>query len=448
MKIKSLNAFATRNLRWLVFGFAMVFTVLLTNNISFADELSEAIANQNAIDTTGVASGGNAYGTNVGQPITNPQQDFDVKAIGPDTMKRVVRNISDSLQALESSTAIAGAADSIATFLVLIILAWALVKSMFGNGFNQFIEAAIHTFLMYGIVQAFLHAGGIEGIVSFVDSIATAFTGGSMSTLYDALDTTVDKTFGALSSVLSMPSGNTKYKWSEVLDWLNLTIFFLIQLIAKMMAGFFIVLGFVIYACNIVLSFGSVILAKAFAPIMIPFLMLPATSFIFDGWLRFFLSALLMKAVGGFFITVCDTLISNMTQVAQSVYLLSNVDGLSLISANFVVYVCLVALAGLSAYLMTMVPGIANGLINGSAMSTGFSGVGVITNGAAFRGASRMTSMGGNKKVEKSGNKPPPTKPKSPPSPGGGKGPGSSGGGQKAQAPKSQGGNNQQSGTP
>ena len=227
-----------------------------------------------------------------------------------------------------------------------------------------------------------------------------------------------------------------------------MTIFFLIQLIAKMMAGFFIVLGFVIYACNIVLSFGSVILAKAFAPIMIPFLMLPATSFIFDGWLRFFLSALLMKAVGGFFITVCDTLISNMTQVAQSVYLLSNVDGLSLISANFVVYVCLVALAGLSAYLMTMVPGIANGLINGSAMSTGFSGVGVITNGAAFRGASRMTRMGGNKKVEKSGNKPPPTKPKSPPSPGGGKGPGSSGGGRKAQAPKSQGGNNQQSGTP
>lgn len=398
MSMKGLTNFLSSHIKLMTFVIALVCTVMLTNNISMADELSEAIANQNQLEQDGAVSGGNAYGTSSGEQLTKPQQDFNVKSVGPDTMKKVVKNISDSLHQLESSAAIAGAADSIATLLVLLLLAWALVKSMFGNGFNQFIESGIHTFLMYGIVQAFLHAGGIEGIVNFIDSIATAFTGGSMATLYDALSTTIDKTFGALSSVLSMPSGNTKYKWTEVLDWLNLTIFFLIQLIAKMLAGFFIVLGFVIYACNIVLSFGSIILAKAFAPIMIPFLMIPATSFIFDGWLRFFLSALLMKAVGGFFVKVCDTLIANMTQVAESVALSSNMDGLTLISANFVVYVCLVAMAGLSAYLMTMVPGISNGLINGSAMATGFSGLGVITNGAAFRGANRMTKVSGQAK--------------------------------------------------
>ena len=449
--MKSLKLALFENIKWLVFVIALLCTVFLTSNISMADELSEAIANQNQLDTNGVVSGGNAHGTNVGAPLTTPQQDFNVQSVGPETMKKVVKNISDSLEQLESSAAIGGAADSIATMLVLLLLAWALVKSMFGNGFNQFIEAGIHTFLMYGIVQAFLHAGGIEGIVGFIDSIAAAFTGGSMSTLYDALATTVDKTFGALSSVLSMPSGNTNYKWSEMLDWLNLTIFFLIQLIAKMMAGFFIVLGFVIYACNIVLSFGSIILAKAFAPIMIPFLMIPATSFIFDGWLRFFLSALLMKAVGGFFIKVCDTLISSMTQVAESVALSSNMDGLTLISANFVVYVCLVAMACLSAYLMTMVPGIANGLISGSAMATGFSGVGVITNGAAYRGAGRMTSFGGkDKRKEPQPKKPEPKPAPKPPTttPGGAGGPAGQRTQQSTQAPRSQGSNNGQRGTP
>lgn len=398
MTIKRVNSFLAENIRWIAFIVALCCTVLFASNISMADELSEAIANQNQLEQDGAVSGGNAHGTNVGEPLAVPQQDFNLKNVGPDTMKKVVKNISDSLNALEKSSAIAGASDSIVSGLVLLLLAWSLVKSMFGNGFNQFIESAIHTFLMYGIVQAFLHADGIVGITNFIDSIAASFTGGSMSTLYDALDTTVDKTFGSLSSVLSMPSGNTNYKWSEFLDWINLTIFFFIQLIAKMMAGFFIVLGFVIYACNIVLSFGSIILAKAFAPIMIPFLMIPATSFIFDGWLRFFLSALLMKAVGGFFIKVSDTLVTSMTQVAESVALSSNMDGLTLISANFVVYVCLVAMAGLSAYLMTMVPGIANGLINGSAMATGFAGLGVLTNGASMRGVNRMTTVGGKGK--------------------------------------------------
>lgn len=451
MSIKGLKFFIATNARWIVFVLALFSTIALTSNMSFADELSEAIANQNQQEQDGVASGGNAHGTSNSESLAKPQQDFDVKSVGPETMKKVVKNISDSLHQLENSVAIAGAADTIATFLVLLLLAWALVKSMFGNGFNQFIEASIHTFLMYGIVQAFLYAGGIQGIASFIDSIAASFTGGNMSTLYNALDTTVDKTFGALSSVLSMPSGNTKYKWSEMLDWLNLTIFFLIQLIAKMIAGFFIVLGFVIYACNIVLSFGSIILAKAFAPIMIPFLMIPATSFIFDGWLRFFLSALLMKAVGGFFMKVCDTLISNMTQVAESVALSTNMDGLTLITANFVVYVCLVAMAGLSAYLMTMVPGIANGLINGSAMSTGFSGLGVITNGAAFRGLNRMTTVGGKKKdnhqkkPQQNQNRPTPTR-------SGGSGGGGSSTGQpsrqRAQAPRASGSASQPNGTP
>lgn len=55
------------------------------------------------------------------------------------------------------------------------------------------------------------------------------------------------------------------------------------------------------------------------------------------------------------------------------------------------VYVCLVGMAALAAYLMTMVPSIANGLMSGSSVGSGFKGVGVITNGVAIRGGLRAT---------------------------------------------------------
>lgn len=162
-----------------------------------------------------------------------------------------------------------------------------------------------------GIAYAMLNVGGIQGIAAFIDSLASMLNGGSMSNLSDALNTTIDKTFGSLSSVLSMPSGNSGMKWSESLDWVPLLVVTMVQLLAKMIAGFLIILAFIIYACNVVLSFASIILAKAFAPIMIPFLLIPATAFIFNSWLKSFITALMVKCVGAFFMKLCDSIINS-----------------------------------------------------------------------------------------------------------------------------------------
>lgn len=381
--------FIARNLKWFLIVACILIFQVIASSIANADALSEAIANQNSLETTGAISGGNAHGTNpADETLTVKQKDFD-SSIGPRTMKEVVRKISDSLKNLENSSAIANLSDSILTMLVALLLAWALVKSMFSGGFNQFIEAGIHTFLMWGIAYAMLNVGGIQGITQFIDSLASIFSGGNMSNLNDALGTTIDKTFGSLSSVLSMPSGNTNYKGTDEFDWVPLLIVEIVQLAAKVITGFLIVLAFIIYACNIVLSFASIILAKAFAGVMIPFILLPSTAFIFNGWLKFFISALLVKCVGAFFIKLCDSIINSIQTVAQSVYLSPDIDGLSLVTANFVVYVCLVGMAGLTAYLMTMVPSIANGLMSGSSVGSGFKGVGVLTNGVAIRGGHR-----------------------------------------------------------
>ena len=86
----------------------------------------------------------------------------------------------------------------------------------------------------------------------------------------------------------------------------------------------------------------------------------------------------------------------SMNEVATSVVTDSKVDPYELIVANFVVYVSIVGLAGLAAYLMTMVPKIATGLISGAG-GNGFSGMKTITQSPIMQKTNQATSVGGNK---------------------------------------------------
>lgn len=329
-------------------------------------------------------------------PLVIDQSDYKVDTIGQTIMRQIVERVSNGLEQLKNNTTISGAGEQIITMLMMIMLAWGLIKAMFGNGFNQFIEEVIHIFMLWGIVQAVLHAGGIEGIQSLIDSIASSFANSDMSTLSGAMNGSVENTFSALSSILSMPSSDTKLSLTKLKEMLPLVAIFIVQLLGKITAGFIVVIAFVVYAANVILSFCSVILATAFAPIMVPFLLNQHTSFIFNSWIRFFIGALLMKCVGAFFMSFTNTLMRTMNDVAASVVTDSKVDPYELIIANFVVYVSIVGLAGLAAYLMTMVPKIATGLISGSG-GNGFSGMRTITQSPVMQKANQYTSVGGNK---------------------------------------------------
>lgn len=336
-------------------------------------------------------------GTSANAPLVINQADYNVDTIGQTIMSQIVDRVSNGLDALKSNTAISGASDTIIMLLMAIMMAWGLIKAMFGNGFNQFVEEVIHIFMIWGIVQAVLHAGGIEGIQSLIDSMASSFANADMSTLSGAMSCSVENTFSSLSSILSMPSSDTKLSLRKLKEMLPLVAIFIVQLLGKITAGFIVVIAFVVYAANVILSFCSVILATAFAPIMVPFLLNQHTSFLFNSWLRFFIGALLMKCVGAFFMSFTSTLMTSMNDVATSVVTDSKVDPYEMVIANFVVYVSIVGLAGLAAYLMTMVPKIATGLISGAGGS-GFSGMRTITQSPAMQKANQYTSVGGKGK--------------------------------------------------
>ena len=339
---------------------------------------------------------GTAGGAQPDSSLVINQDDYKVDTIGQTIMRQIVEKVSNGLEDLNNNTAISGASGTIITLLMATMLAWGLIKAMFGNGFNQFIEEVIHIFMIWGIVQAILHAGGIEGIQGLIDSMASSFANADMSTLSGAMNGSVENTFSALSSILSMPSSDTKLSLTKLKEMLPLVAIFIVQLLGKITAGFIVVIAFVVYAANVILSFCSVILATAFAPIMVPFLLNQHTSFLFNSWLRFFIGALLMKCVGAFFMNFTNTLMKSMNEVATSVVTDSKVDPYELIVANFVVYVSIVGLAGLAAYLMTMVPKIATGLISGAG-GNGFSGMKTITQSPIMQKTNQATSVGGNK---------------------------------------------------
>ena len=332
-----------------------------------------------------------AQGANAAtQTVTQQQPSYDVNSIGQEVVKQVVVKLSEVIENLSSNETLKGAGESILAMLFALVIAWGLVKAMMGNGFNQFVEEMIVIFLYWGIVYAFLNAGGIEAISSFIDSIASAFVGKDMSKLSGALENSVNSGFSAIADIVSMPSTTTKFSFFDISKWIPMAINAIVQLIAKIATGIIVALALVTYISNIVISFASIALAVALAPIMVPFLLVPGTSFIFDGWLRFFITSCLMKVVGAFIMMFTSKMMEKMVEISSKVDLPPEADMFQLMSANFVIYISLILIAMISASMMVMVPSLANGLVSGSGSSAGFSGLGKVLGGAGMTAMNRV----------------------------------------------------------
>ena len=172
-------------------------------------------------------------------------------------------------------------------------------------------------------------------------------------------------------------------------------MFFLVSMLAKLIAAILVTIAVGIYVANIVLAHGSIMLATALAPLMIPFILAPATSFIFDGWLRFTLGAAMIKVVGAFMIGFTDKLMVGMSKLSEKVALKGTEDFTTMSVTNLLVYCGLILLAGLSAYFMMQVPSLASGLLSGGS-GGGFKGMKALTSGMGFQAAksASLTSAG------------------------------------------------------
>lgn len=346
-------------------------------------------------------------GSSFAQSSSTPTPPVDQTPIPADTMSTavnaVVATLTDAFDALVNNDALKEAGTALTNMLFVLVFAWSLVKTMAqGEGINGVVAELIPLCGTLAIIKALLDMGGVGQITSFMDSVATSF--GMSGGLADSMMSAIKKGFAACANILTMPSTNTKvpFSWDLIGSAIGVLITSVVSLIARVIAAFLVIIAVAIYLGHVILAHGSIMLATALAPLMVPFILVPSLGFIFDGWLRFTLSAAMIKVVGAFMIGLTDQLMYGLVKLSEKVALPANADYSSIMITNYIVYAGLVLLAGLSAYLMTMVPGLAQGLLSGNG-GHGFKGLSPITSGQGFKAGMGAGTAGVNKAGEVGG---------------------------------------------
>ncbi|CAN7741145.1 type IV secretion system protein [Acidovorax sp. LjRoot118] len=359
--------------KWLVIAAAMVFVVTLTSA---------------ATDPMGNSTGGDEP-----QYDVRPAPAVAAAAAAQQVISEIVNVVGQAFRAVASNSGLKTMGESITYFLVITVFAWGLLKAMVeGGGINAVVSELVPLMMSFAVIYALLNLGGIGHIVGFMDGVASAIAGAPMGTFESALTNSASMTFKIVADIFSMPSIATRLSLTEPGLWVPILAMFMLQLIAKLVTAFFVVLALGIYLANIVLAYGSIMLASALAFIMVPFMLLPALSFIFEGWLRFTLGAAMTKVVGAFFLAFTSKLMAGMVVLAKKVVVPPESDFTTLYVGSFILYCGLIMLAVLCAYLMMQVPGLATGLLSGSAGAAGFKGMRALTGGMAG-GIGRNTAI-------------------------------------------------------
>ena len=327
---------------------------------------------------------GNPTGHAPTAPDVKPQNP-PVASVG-DVINAVVETITEAFEALTKNSDLAAGGKTITYTLFVIVLAWTLLKNMVqGDGVNGLVAEMIPLFGTLAIIQALLESGGIQSIVGFMDSVSSTF--GQSGGLGPDITKAAKRGFEAVNNVLTMPSPSTnmEFSLSNIGQGIGMALTAIVGLVARLIAGFLLIIALGVYIANIVLAHGSIMLAVALAPIMVPFMLAPATSFIFDGWLRFTLGAAMIKVVGAFMIGFTDALMGGLSALSAKVMLPADTDWTTLYATNLIIYMGLILMAFLCAYLMMQVPSLATGLLSGSAGGAGFKGMRAITAGSGFQ---------------------------------------------------------------
>ena len=299
-----------------------------------------------------------------------------------EVITQIVKVVSKAFNEVAKNSGLKSLGEAITYFAFIMVFLWGLLKGMIeGGGINTIVSELIPLAMTLAIVQALLNQGGVGYIVGFMDGIASAIAGANMGTFENSLIAATTKTFSVVEKIFSMPSGKTQMSLTSPSTWVPALGLLIAQLIAKVITAFFVVLALGIYIANIALAYGSIMLAVALSYVMVPFMLIPALSWISDSWLRFTLGAAMTKVVGAFFLTFTDKLLAGMVSLAEKVVVNPEADFTTVMTGTFVLYAGLILMAVLCAYMMMQVPGIATGLLAGSAGGAGFRGMRALTAG-------------------------------------------------------------------
>lgn len=165
---------------------------------------------------------------------------------------------------------------------------------------------------------------------------------------------------GGMTCLNKAGTGATSASWWTILVNLPMVMMtWLLRLFAMLMMGLFLAAFLtVIFMAEILFGIGLTL-----GPILAPWLIWQRMEFLFDGWLRFMIAAMLTKIVAAYMVMATTGLVMGLKTYAE---LVPVTTGLELLAVDETTAFLLCVICAIGAFLMWQVPGIAQGLMSGS----------------------------------------------------------------------------------
>lgn len=303
-------------------------------------------------------------------PASPPSVSSTYATGGPTAiLGRIAGSIERAVQRLQGNAALQSAGTLISGFFLIALMVWGVIKTKIsGRGLADIFGEWVPVWVSFGLVYAFLSRGLGQQIESTMNSLSGVL--GGPTSLQNAFTVGADPMFRAMGAVLEMPVASLSM--STLLAAIPATIG---AVIAKVFAMGMLGLATVVMMGHLIFAQVSVGIVLAFAPIMVPFLMWQPTKMIFDGWLKFLITACLLKVVAGLMLSIAALILAEMSTTAAQIAAESRgSSGVETLMIDMLQMGMLLVFSALAALLMAMSPSLANGLMSGSG-GHGFSGI-------------------------------------------------------------------------
>ncbi len=260
---------------------------------------------------------------------------------------------------------LAGAGSRLFWILALGMLSWQGIKLMLeGRELAEAVGELVVFFLSAGLVFGALSnwgevVGRIDESFHWLAAQATDLPPGEQAPLR-GLELALDPAFSILNTAFQSPG----LSFSTLADLGNTfasTGFWLASFLMKLLIVAFILFSGLVYIAMYIISMVLFYVAAALGPVMIPWVLFAPMSFLFDGWVRFVISASLYKVVGLVMIALSGAMYEPLMQASAA----AATGGSQYF--NFTAASAALLISGAMALLMLQVPVIAGGLTSGIA---------------------------------------------------------------------------------
>ncbi|WP_186050424.1 type IV secretion system protein [Burkholderia gladioli] len=240
----------------------------------------------------------------------------------------------------------------------------------------------VRTTIQAGLISYFLvtysSAVGVSGMaITIPDFLVQKVTGNTgpytftqgvteFNNVLRQMDDAVLKTNGASSAQADSDANAVEKAWATMkaaAATITMGIVTIVNIVIGIGSKLLLALAMLAYICVYVSGLFILYIAVAIGPVLIPFQLLRVTSFLFDGWFKFLLGAVMYRVITPIALKLLGGTITALGSATTTL----NATGQTAIGYSIGAAIVIVLLCGLLIALIWQVPKIATGLVAGNA---------------------------------------------------------------------------------